>query len=69
MHTLQCSDRNTIEDIILMFVCFFINTVLKFIIMGLPGEWKEHDSFEERDMNVVEYEAFSLKPHTKGFKA
>ena len=52
-----------------MFVCFFINTVLKFIIMGLPGEWKEHDSFAERDMNVVEYEAFSLKPNTKGFKA
>ena len=22
--------------------------------MGLPGEWKEHESFKERDMNVVE---------------
>ena len=34
--------------------CFLINTALKLIIMGLPGEWKEHESFKERNMNVVE---------------
>ena len=38
----------------LLFVCLLINTTLKLIIMGLPGEWKDHESFEERDMNVVE---------------
>ena len=50
-----------------MLVSFLINVTLKLIIMGLTGEWKEHESFEERDMNVVEYETFSLKPHTLGF--
>ena len=35
--------------------------------MGLPGKWKEHETIEKRDMNVVELEAFSLKPNTLGF--
>ena len=46
--------RKTIEDIILMFVCFLITTTLKFIIMGLPGDWEGHEFVEERDMNIVE---------------
>ena len=50
-----------------LFVCFLIKTTLKLIIMGLQGEWKVHVSFKERDMNIVEKEAFSLKPHTLGF--
>ena len=24
------------------------------IMIGLSGEWKEHESFEERDVNIVE---------------
>ena len=42
----------------LLFIYFIfyllIDTTLTLIIMGLPGEWKEHESFEERDMNVGE---------------
>ena len=34
--------------------CLLINTTLKLIIMGLSGKWKEHESFEERNMNIVE---------------
>ena len=37
--------------------------------MGLKEERKEHESFEERDMSIVEKEAFSLKPDTLGFQA
>ena len=33
--------------------CLLINTTTLIIIMGFPGEWKERESFEERDMNVV----------------
>ena len=50
-----------------MFVCFFIITTLKFIIMGFAGEWKEHESFDKGDIDVLEYEAFSRKPHTLSF--
>ena len=39
---------------VVTFVCFLINSTLKSIIMGLPGESKEHSSFEERSRNVVE---------------
>ena len=35
-------------------LCLLINTTLKLIIMGLSGEWKDHESFGERDMTVVE---------------
>ena len=52
---------------ICLFVCFLINTTLKLIIIGLQVEWKEHESFERRDTDIVELEAFSLKPHTLGF--
>ena len=51
-----------------IFICL-IDTTLKIIIMGLPGEQKEHESLKERDMNVVEQESFSLKPHTLSFQA
>ena len=40
-------------SVIYLFI-YLIDTTLKLIIMGLPGEWKEHESFKERDMNVVE---------------
>ena len=33
---------------------YLIDTTLKLIIMGLPGEWEEHESLKERDINVVE---------------
>ena len=33
---------------------YLIDTTLILIVKGLPGEWKEHESLKERDMNVME---------------
>ena len=49
--------KQIVEEGFIGFIYLFIyliNTTLKLFIMGLPGEWKEHESFKERDMNVVE---------------
>jgi len=35
-------------------VRFLINIYLKLIITGIQGEWKLNESFEERDMKVLE---------------
>ena len=43
-----------VKDLFIYLFIYLIDTTLKLIIMGLPGEWKEHESFKERDMNVVE---------------
>ena len=37
-----------------LFACLLINATLKLIIMDILVEWKDHESFEERNMTVVE---------------